>query len=193
MTGHDNINHSILIVSASEQFDAIVKRSLTGFTTINVVKSGALARRNVLEKDYNLIVINSPMPDETGIDLALDISEKSRASILLVTPKDIYDEVLEKVTDYGILVLFKPFPKGRADQAVRYLVAVQDKMYRLEKKNLALEEKMEELRTVSRAKLLLVERKHMTEDEAHRYIGKNAMDNGVSRKRIAEMILEDES
>ncbi len=191
MSIHDINCHSILIVSASEQFDAIVKRSLKGFTTINFVKSGSLARRSVMEKEYDIIVVNSPLPDETGIDLALDTAEKSRASILLVAPKEIYEDVLERVTDLGVLVLPKPFPKGRVDKAVRFLAAIQKKSLKLEKKVLSIEEKMEELRLVSRAKILLVEKKHMSEDEAHRYIGKAAMDNGVSRKRIAEKILED--
>lgn len=191
MSIHDISCHSILIVSASEQFDAIVKRSLKGFTTINFVKSGSLARRSVMEKEYDIIVVNSPLPDETGIDLALDTAEKSRASILLVVPKEIYEDVMERVTDLGVLVLPKPFPKGRVDKAVRFLAAIQKKSLKLEKKVLSIEEKMEELRLVSRAKILLVEKKHMSEDEAHRYIGKAAMDNGVSRKRIAEKILED--
>ena len=191
MSIHDISCHSILIVSASEQFDAIVKRSLKGFTTINFVKSGSLARRSVMEKEYDIIVVNSPLPDETGIDLALDTAEKSRASILLVVPKEIYEDVLERVTDLGVLVLPKPFPKGRVDKAVRFLAAIQKKSLKLEKKVLSIEEKMEELRLVSRAKILLVEKKHMSEDEAHRYIGKAAMDNGVSRKCIAEKILED--
>lgn len=191
MSIHDISCHSILIVSASEQFDAIVKRSLKGFTTINFVKSGSLARRSVMEKEYDIVVVNSPLPDETGIDLALDTAEKSRASILLVVPKEIYEDVLERVTDLGVLVLPKPFPKGRVDKAVRFLAAIQKKSLKLEKKVLSIEEKMEELRLVSRAKILLVEKKNMSEDEAHRYIGKAAMDNGVSRKRIAEKILED--
>ena len=191
MSIHDISCHSILIVSASEQFDAIVKRSLKGFTTINFVKSGSLARRSVMEKEYDIIVVNSPLPDETGIDLALDTAEKSRASILLVVPKEIYEDVLERVTDLGVQVLPKPFPKGRVDKAVRFLAAIQKKSLKLEKKVLSIEEKMEELRLVSRAKILLVEKKNMSEDEAHRYIGKAAMDNGLSRKRIAEKILED--
>ena len=107
-----------------------------------------------------------------------------------MVPKEVYEDVLEKVTDYGILVLPKPFPKGRVDKAVRFLAAVQTRSLKLEKKIISVEEKMEELRLVSRAKILLVEKKSMTEDEAHRYIGKAAMDNGVSRKRVAEKILE---
>ena len=191
MTGHDISCHSILIVSASGQFDAIVKRSLKGFTTIDAVKSGSLARRAVLEKEYDIMVVDFPLNDETGTDLVLDTAEKSKTSILIVVPKEVYEDVLEKVTDYGILVLPKPFPKGRVDKAVRFLAAVQTRSLKLEKKIISVEEKMEELRLVSRAKILLVEKKNMTEDEAHRYIGKAAMDNGVSRKRVAEKILED--
>jgi response regulator NasT len=50
---------------------------------------------------------------------------------------------------------------------------------------------MEELRLVSKAKILLVEKKQMTEDEAHRFIGKQAMNRGISRRKIAEEILDD--
>ena len=50
---------------------------------------------------------------------------------------------------------------------------------------------MEELRVVSRTKITLIEKMNMSEDEAHRFIGKYAMDNGISRGRAATMILDD--
>lgn len=52
-------------------------------------------------------------------------------------------------------------------------------------------EKTEEIRQVDRAKFTLIENRHMSEDEAHRYIGKLAMNNGVSRRRAAAMILDE--
>ena len=54
----------------------------------------------------------------------------------------------------------------------------------------AIEEKMEEIRLVNRAKWLLIGELNMTEQEAHRYIEKQAMDRCVSRKIIAEQILQ---
>lgn len=182
---------SILIVSSSEQLNAIVKRSLKGFITIDIVKSASQARRNLLERDYDLVVINAPLPDETGEYLAIDAAERSDASILLVVPQDISSQAMENVTDRGVLVLPKPFPTGYMDKAIRLLIAFRARMYVLEKKAQNAEEKLDELRVVSKAKLLLIENRHMSEDEAHRYIGKQAMDNGVSRKRVAERILED--
>ena len=183
--------HSILIVSSSGQFDAIVNRSLTGYITKDICKSAAIARRFVLERYYDLVVINAPLPDENGEDLAMDVSENCNASILLVTPQDVADAAMERLSDHGILIVPKPAPGGRIDKAIRFLFSIQDRMHAIERKRQAAEEKIEELRIVSKAKILLVEKKKMTEDEAHRYIGKQAMDRGVSRRRIAERILDD--
>lgn len=183
--------HSILIVSSSGQFDAIVNRSLNGYISKDICKSAAIARRFVLERYYDLVVINAPLPDENGEDLAMDVSENCNASILLVTPQDVADAAMERLSDHGILIVPKPAPGGRIDKAIRFLFSIQDRMHAIERKRQAAEEKIEELRIVSKAKILLVEKKKMTEDEAHRYIGKQAMDRGVSRRRIAERILDD--
>ena len=191
MSKNTEIMHSILIVSPSEQFQAIVKRSLKDFLTIDIKKSASSARRCILERYYDLVVISGPLPDESGEELAMFVTEKSKASVLMVIPREVFDDVTERVTDHGIMVVPKPAPKGRIDKAIRFLVATQNRFHTLEKKTLSVEEKMEEIRTVSKAKLILVEKKHMTEDEAHRYIGKLAMDNGISRKRVAEKILKD--
>ncbi|MCR4692087.1 MAG: ANTAR domain-containing protein [Lachnospiraceae bacterium] len=182
--------HSILIVSSSEQFHVIVKRSLKNFITIDSKKSGVLARRALLERDYDLIVIDAPLSDEMGQELALDLSEKGSASILIVAPKEISEDIMESVTDQGILVVPKPFPKGRVDKAIRFLVAMQKRFRHYEKKSLSVEEKMEEIKLVSRAKILLVEKKHMSEEDAHRFIGKQAMDHGLPRRVTAQKIID---
>lgn len=191
MPKKEDSRHSILIVSASEQFDLAVKRSLAGFITIDTRKTVSLARRSVLEKSYDLVVINAPLPDETGVEFALDATEKSGCAVLLVTPQEVYEDVSDRVIDHGVFVTTKPLQPGRIDKAIRYLVAVQNRIRKYEKKTLSVEEKMEEIRIVSQAKILLVEKKHMTEDDAHRFIGKQAMDHGVSRRIIAEKIIDE--
>lgn len=47
-----------------------------------------------------------------------------------------------------------------------------------------------ELELIGNAKALVMERNHMTEEEAHRYIQKTSMDNGTSMVETAEMILK---
>ena len=54
----------------------------------------------------------------------------------------------------------------------------------------SIEEKMEEIRLVNRAKWLLIENLKMTESDAHHYIEKQAMDRCSSKKEIALGIIK---
>ena len=193
MRQQEIIRHSILIVSSSERFDAAVKRALPqgSFQTIDVKKSASVARRSLLEKDYDIIVVSVPLPGETGLEFALDAAEQKSASVVLAVPREIYEEVLEHVIDRGMQVLPKPLSDIHINRGIRFSVAIQDRLREKDRKLSSMQEKLEELRVVSRAKLVLVEQQHMTEDEAHRYIGKQAMDSGLSRRRVAEGILEE--
>ena len=184
MSVQKETQHSILVVSGSEAFEAIVRSSLPAgcFLSLEVRKSAAAGRRYFLERFYDIVVINLSSTDPDGIGLAIDAAEGS-ASVLAVAPRDRYEDILERLTDSGILVLPQPFPKGRMNQVLRFLIAGQNKAGELRRKIASAEEKTEELRLVSKAKFLLVEHRHMTEDAAHRLIGKEAMDHGISRRR----------
>jgi len=52
------------------------------------------------------------------------------------------------------------------------------------------EEKMEEIRLVNRAKWLLISELKMDEPLAHRYIEKQAMDRCISKREVAEEIIK---
>ena len=51
-------------------------------------------------------------------------------------------------------------------------------------------DKLEEVKLISQAKIILMEKKHISEKEAHRLIGKEAMDHSVSRKMVAKSIID---
>lgn len=193
MARNEDIQHAVLIVSDSPPFDELIKKQLPPgkYMTVDFRRSGASARRSILERYYDIIIINAPLADEQGVGLAMDMEEKCNASMLLTVPSDSYGDVLSRVTDAGMLVLAKPFPKAMLGYAIRFLMAEQKKIRRLEKKISAAQEKAEELRLVSKAKVMLVEQKHMTENDAHRLIGKMAMDQGRSRKRIAQDLIDE--
>ncbi|MCR4673634.1 MAG: ANTAR domain-containing protein [Lachnospiraceae bacterium] len=191
MAKQKDISHSILIISSTEQFEMQVKKHLVGFLTIDVRKSCAAARRAILEQNYDIIVMRLPLPDDLGLDLALDAVEDSTASVLVEVPREIYEDVTDRLSDYGIMVMPSPSQMFQLDKALRYMKARQNVVHNLKQKLQKAQEKTEEVRIVSKAKLMLMEEKHMTEDDAHRFIGKTAMNNGISRRKAAEMIMED--
>ena len=59
----------------------------------------------------------------------------------------------------------------------------------MEKKSVSLQDKMDEIKLVNRAKWILITHLDMTENVAHRYIEKQAMDRCVTRRSVAEDIL----
>ena len=74
---------------------------------------------------------------------------------------------------------------------IKVAIAVHYKIQALSTQTIKLKTKMEEIRIVNRAKLLLVEKRGMTEAEAHRYLEKEAMDNGLKRIAVAEMVIHE--
>lgn len=188
-----DIQHSILIVSRSEQFEAVVKKTLPPgqFLTLDSFRSASAARRSALEREYSIAVIDLPLPGENGSELARDLSENGNTGVLVAVPAEIFKEVSEICVDLGIHVIQKPLSTGDLGRMVRLLIASQNRIFEFKRKTDILYDKMEELRIVSRAKIMMVGKRHMTEEEAHRYIGKQAMDHGVSRRVIAEWILEE--
>ncbi len=70
------------------------------------------------------------------------------------------------------------------------MAAARERLRSIETKSASLEDKMEEIRLVNRAKWLLISELKMTENEAHRYIEKQAMDRCVSRREVASEIFK---
>jgi response regulator NasT len=60
----------------------------------------------------------------------------------------------------------------------------------IKKENEGLHRKIEELRIVNRAKYILMQYLSFTEEQAHRYIEKQAMDLRQTKIKIAENILK---
>jgi response regulator NasT len=186
------MQHSLLIVSGQEKFETLVKNSLEEkkMMSVETRHSAASARRALLERYFDLVLINAPLPDENGVALALDAAENRQMAVLLAVPQDVAGEITDRVVDAGVLVAGKPLPRGGLGRSVRFLMATLEKLHEFRKKVEKAEERLEEQRILFRAKLVLIEQKGITEEEAHRLIQKQAMDSGLPLRRVAEEILD---
>ena len=150
--------------------------------------SAGEVKRMLLETDVDLVILNAPLRDEFGTQLALNLS-RDNLCVLMLVPAESFDAVCYKVEDEGILTLSKPVSRNGLLGAIKLLTAMRGKLRKLDRQNQALQEKMQDIRTVNRAKWLLIEIKRMTENEAHYYIEKQAMDMRLSRREVAEEII----
>lgn len=184
--------YSVLIVSASNSFNDNIVKLLPGatYSPITFAKSVNEAQRNVTERVYDIIIINAPLPDDYGVKLAIDVSSNKTSVVLLFVRNDMYTSIYEKVRDYGVFALHKPVPAQAISQALDWLKATRERLRNMQTKNLSLQEKMEEIKLINRAKWALINSLGMTEADAHRYIEKQAMDRCVTRREIAENIIQ---
>ena len=184
--------NSVLIVSSGPKVGALLTELLppASFSPICTVPTAGEARRMLVDRRFDIAVINTPLPDDFGTQLAVEISEKQGCGVLLLVKAEIQEAVGLKVEDYGILTLPKPVSRQMVFQSMKLLAATRQKIRALEERTSSLQSKMEEIRLVNRAKLLLIEHLKMSEPEAHHYIEKRAMDTCVKRRAIAENIIK---
>ena len=180
--------HSVLVVTKDTRLSQSISAMLMPplFET-EVLSDFNEARRRVSERVYNIILVD--YSDGEGADFAIDASE-ALSTILLLTPHSLFEEVSYRVEGYGIISITNPFDQFYFYNMIKAAIAVQYKVQVLSSQTTKLKVKMEEIKQVNRAKMLLMQNMNMSEQEAHRYIEKEAMDRGMKRIAISEEIIK---
>lgn len=184
--------YSVLIVSAAEGFNDALSTLLptSKYSPTNFVSNISAAKRALAERAFDFVIINSPLPDDIGTRFAIDTGSSKETVVLLMVRAELQEEIYDKVAEHGVFVLPKPTSKPTMAIALSWLSSAREKLRKTEKKTLSIEEKMEEIRIVNRAKWLLISELKMDEQGAHRYIEKQAMDRCISKRIVAEEIIK---
>ena len=184
--------YSVLAVSASEKFNAALPDilSVAVFSPVNIVSDINAAERAMAERGFDFVIVNSPLPDDSGIRFSIDAVDSGQSVVLFLARAEQYDDVYDKLAGHGVFLLKKPIPAAVFHAAAGWLVSARERIRKTEKRTLSIEEKMNEIRLVNHAKWLLINELKMSENDAHRYIEKRAMDLCVPKKQIAEEIIK---
>ena len=183
--------YSVLVVSSAEKLNTAFRELLpeSHFQPVRFVSAVNTGQRAFSERSYDFVLINSPLPDDSGIRFAIDCASSQGTVVLLLIRAENYDSVQSRVYEHGVFTLSKPFSRPMILSALDFMASARERLRKSEKKALSFEEKMEEIRLVNRAKWLLISELKMDEPQAHRTIEKHAMDRSVSRRVIAEEII----
>lgn len=183
---------SVLLVSSSKNFaNGIISALSLNNYEVTLSDTILKAKRILVEKDFDIIVVNSPVIDDFGMDFAIDEAIRDISGVLMFVKPELESEVYYKTYQYGILTLTKPTSEGILLQTLRLLCVTRMKRESMREKTKDMKERLEEIRIVNTAKMLLIEHKHISEDEAHKYIEKRAMNLRKSKVKIASEIIED--
>lgn len=182
--------YKVLVAGANDKTFALLQTLLPGSSYDPPLRAGAAgeAKRMALDYAVDIAILNAPMRDEFGTQLALDLA-RDNVGVLLLVPGESFDGVRDQVEDEGVMALAKPLTRQTLEMGLHMITALRGKLLQMDRRNRALQEKMTDIRTINRAKWLLIEQLRMTESEAHYYIERQAMDTRLSRREVAENII----
>ncbi len=183
--------YSVLLVSVSRKTisETLPLLPATDYYPVVSARSVSEAKRMLIDESFDLVIINSPLPDDAGLQFATDLCVNSDAGVMLMVPKDLYEDTCSKVLPFGVVALSIPTSTQMVSHSLRVLCSIRERLRSVKTRQKTVEEKMEELRLVNRAKLLLIQCLNMTEAEAHRHIQQQAMERQLSKREVAVNII----
>ena len=175
---------NIIVVFAKIEEAKGVKNILVknGFSVTAVCTSGAQALSYADEFHYGVIISGFHLADMICVELKNNIPVGF--DMLVMAPQ----RLLSEVSGTGIMGLAMPL---KVHELVSTVGMMSQEVIRRKKKQ---REKprvrnAEDEAIIESAKLLLMERNKMTEEEAHRYLLKRSMDNSISLVETAQILL----
>ena len=144
----------------------------------------------MLEKQYDIVIVNAPLIDEFGSRLCIDASQNNGTIAGIFAANDTFEEIYAKESLQGVFVIPKPTSRMLVSQALSLMICARERLRNAEKKAVKAESKLDEIRIVNKAKWMLIDHEGFSEAEAHRYIEKSAMDAGITKRLVAQLIID---
>ena len=175
--------------------DAVIRMDLKeelerqGYLVVGQVGDGQSAVNLARELRPDLVVMDFRMPEMDGIAAAEILTREKIAPVLLLTAFS-EDDLIDRARKAGVVhYVTKPWRQSDLKPAIEIALSRFQEFRAIEAKAKDLEQSLETRKYVERAKGVLMEKQHLTEQEAFRRIQKLSMNNRKSMREVAEAIL----
>ena len=176
--------NSSIVIALPKIEDAKKIRSILcryGFSVTSVCNTGAAALAGMSGMDAGILICGYKLMDMHYRDL-LD-SKPDYFELLLLGSQRVIEEAPN-----SIITVEMPLRVSDLVNTVDMMVTqLERKLKKL--RNKPKQRSQKEQNDILNAKLLLMERNHLSEEEAYRYIQKSSMDSGTNMVETAQMIL----
>lgn len=175
-----------IIVAFSKLEDAKkIKNVLNrhGYDDILACNSASQAIAEANESDCGIVLCGYRLPDMYYLEL-YGYLPREFSMLLIASPAKI-----QECESGNIMCLSMPFHSHELVSTIETMILNLTGTGRRIKRGQARKRSEKEQKTIEKAKTLLMERNHLSESEAHKYIQKLSMDSGNTLVETAEMLL----
>lgn len=138
----------------------------------------------------DLLIAVMPLSDGTGIEGIINVAQRHpQLMTILLVRQEAYEQVTYQCRNQQIFVIAMPFKRQILAEAASFMLRIRTVMDDKDKELVRLKKNLSEIRIITSAKIRLMQTRQMTEEEAHYYLEKEAMDRSLSKKEVAEEIL----
>ena len=161
----------VFVISSNENFHRYVRENLPDgdFTVSGGAGSCTEARQKMMGSRCAVVLINLPLADECGTELAGDLAENTASSVIAVVKNEQEPEYRQSLEPAGVFVLGRPFPHSSFHQVLYDAASAYARSQIMSQENQRLQIKLIDLRIVNRAKYALIRYLGMTEEQIRQY------------------------
>ena len=134
--------YSVLLVSVSRKTisETLPLLPATDYYPVLSARSVSEAKRMLIDESFDLVIINAPLPDDAGLQFATDLCVNSDAGVMLMVPKDLYEDTCSKVLPFGVVTLSIPTSTQMVSHSLRVLCSIRDRLRSVKTRQKTVEE-----------------------------------------------------
>lgn len=155
------------------------------YAPFTILQTPMQAKQKLANEHFDLVWLQEvPQPQ-----VAKEIAALYNTCVLLFVKPQIYDQVIYQMKEAKVFVFTYPISKAVAIQIIGMIEQFIEETNRLEKKVVQMQKKLKDIKEIDRCKMELMHYFHWSEDKAHHYIEKSAMNAGLSKIQTAHILL----
>ena len=177
--------------------DAIIRLDLRetleeeGYTVVGDTGRGDEMLELVAATNPEVVILDIKMPGMDGIEVARCIAESHGAAVVILTAFSQREFVDQAIEAGALAYLVKPFQRSELVPAVEIARARHREMRAITDQAQPLADRLEDRKTIDRARGVLMDEVGLSETAAFRFIQQAAMNERANMADVARQVLED--
>lgn len=155
------------------------------YAPFTILDTPLQAKQRLTNEHFDLVWLHEIRQPQ----VAKEIAATYDTCVLLFVKPQIYDQLIYQMRDSKVFVFTYPISKAILVQIIGMIEQFMEETNRLEKKVVQMQKKLKDIKEIDRCKMELMHYFHWSEEKAHHYIEKSAMNAGLSKIQIAHTLL----
>lgn len=181
----------VIVGSSSEKIIKQLSHFLIeeGIEIVGEISGGQELLRRVHTVYPDLVIIDHRLKGMSGHEVSELLVDKKICPVIAMINVDTMGDFINLSQESIFIPLIRPCSRSMLINTIHLLLKTSENGYDLEKIVEIVKSDEDIKKLILQAKKMLMEHMGLTEDEAHRRLQKQSMDKGVSKIKVAEMII----